>query len=130
MNPKELFTRVMDDMVRAGWLHSHIFTEGKGHHLVWSMEGIPKGIFIRMIAERAGLDSGDEAPVGFDILCRGGSLPAGLGAAGETDPEIASVWRELVDELGYAGDADSLLGMVHVCMGWAVDGDTDVRIGH
>lgn len=63
----------------------------------------------------------------IDILCQGGSLGAGHPLI-PLDEDLAAVWRELVAELGYAGDDDGLLGLVHVVLGWAPDGDTPVRV--
>jgi hypothetical protein len=97
----------------AGWLASHVLRKEGGHELVWTEQGFVNAFFIREVAADLGLAGGDSRPLAFDTLCRGGAFP-GAGVIGDLDPELAEEWRKLVDELGYAGNEDLLLGLVHV----------------
>lgn len=128
MDPKALFLRVMDDMVRAGWLASHVFTEGKGHHLVWTADGTLKAMFLREVSVALGLHHRDGAAMEFDVFCHTGRFLSGTKMIGEIDPDITEHWTDLVEELGYAGRDDLLMGLVHVVVKWAPDADTQVRV--
>ena len=108
----------MNSMVAAGWLHSHIFTVGKGHHLVWSEAGIQRSILMKHISESHRLNTDDRAPVLFDILCKGERLPADTSIC-EVEELISEYWRECVGELGLHGDEDGLLALVRIVIGWA-----------
>lgn len=116
-------------MVQAGWLKSHIFTTGNGHHLVWTPQGGQRAVLLKDVASSHGLDQDDRAPLCFDILCQGKSLPAGVSGAAEVDPLVAGFWQECVGELGLHGDEDGLIALIQIVDGWAPDGETEIRLG-
>lgn len=123
---KAIFTRVMDRMVQAGWLHSHTFTEGKGFHLNWTEAGAQRARLLHSIATAFRLNGHDYRPtVAFDKLAHGEHLPD-YARSFELDPKVAALWRQSVEELSLHGDADGLLGMVHVVLSWAPDADTPI----
>ena len=126
---KALFTRVMDRMVVAGWLHRHTFTEGKGFHLTWTVSGAKRTCLLKSIAILfpRNVDA-DRAPVARGILAQGAHFPA-VPRPTELDPELAEFWRQGVAELGLVGDPDGLLGLVHVLLTWAPDSDTPMVFG-
>lgn len=129
MNPeatKALFTRVMDRMVEARWLDSHIFTDGKGFHLVWSLSGGERAVALRKIARTYGLMNDDRSAMCFDILAHGERLPRFVRAF-ELDAEVAAFWRECVADLRLRADEDGLMAMVHIVEGWGPDAETKVR---
>lgn len=113
-------------LIWRGWMRSHIFTPGKGLRVVWTEAGFPRAVFLRMLVSECGLDTDDRAPECFDTSCRGGCLPDGALMLGDVDDETRALWVDLVDELGYAGSDDLLLGLVHVVFGWGPGGDTQV----
>jgi hypothetical protein len=123
---KALYTGVMDRMVATGWLLSYTFTECKGFHLNWTERGGLQAMAIKRIAETYGLADDDRAPVCFDKLTRGESLPADVRPF-KPEPELAALWREAVDQLGLIRDEDNLLSFVHTVLGWAPMGSTQVR---
>ena len=126
-NPKALFERVMDSMVRAGWLHSHVFTEGKGHHLGWTPEGTKLAQSLQHITTFYALEDRDDAPYLFYVACHSGSLDTGHGGPVDIDPDIADLFRQCVADLNLYGDKDGLQALVHIVAGWTPDGETVIR---
>jgi len=122
-----LFLRVMDSMVRSGWLHSHTFTDGKGYHLVWAGPGAQRAAILKRIIAAFELLKVERAPMGFDILAHGDRLPDWVKPE-ELNAETASFWCQCVGELGLRRDEDGLLAFVHIIHGWAPDLDTPVKI--
>jgi hypothetical protein len=125
---KTLFLRVMDKMLEARWLESHVFTDGKGHHLVWTPAGAERSVLLKKIAETYRLTSDDRAAYGFDILAHGESLP-GFVRPIPLDDTLATYWRESVGQLGLHRDEDGLMGLVHIVIGWAPDSQPRVKFG-
>lgn len=125
---KALFTRVMDRMVEARWLDSHTFTDGKGHHLAWSLGGGVRAIALRKITRSYRLCDQDFAAMAFDILAHGERLPANVRNVRLEDGE-AACWREAVEALHLRGDEDGLMALVHIVDTWAPDAGTRVRFG-
>jgi hypothetical protein len=123
---KNLFTRIMDRMVAIGWLHSYTFTDGKGYHLNWTEVGTERAMCLKKIALTFDLKNDDRAPVAFDIIAQGDSL-RGFVRPFELDPDIAAYWCQSVNQLGYRGSDDDLLGLVHIVTGWAPDAGTRVK---
>jgi hypothetical protein len=113
---KALFTRVMDRMVEARWLHRHIFTDGKG-----------RALCLKKISETYRLTSDDRAAYAFDILAHGERLPDYVRRI-ELDDTLAEYWRESVKQLGLHGDEDGLLALVHILKGWTPDSQTPIKI--
>ena len=126
---RALFERVMDSMVRAGWLHSHVFTEGKGHHLCWTPEGGALAQGLRQIAVAYALQDRDDAPYLFYVACQDGTLDTGHGGPVEIDAEIAQLFRQGVADLRLYGDKDGIRVLVHIVVGWAPDADTRMVLG-
>jgi hypothetical protein len=124
---KALFTRVMDRMVEARWLHRHIFTDGKGPHLVWTPAGTERALCLKKISETYRLTSDDRAAYAFDILAHGERLPDYVRRI-ELDDTLAEYWRESVKQLGLHGDEDGLLALVHILKGWTPDSQTPIKI--
>lgn len=118
-NPRPAFDAVFDHLTIAGWLKAHVFTEGKGHHLVWTGHGARRARRLRQIAEHYGLDMDDRAPAAFDISSKGGNFPGASLAMKLEDADLRD-WREAVAEIGadFAGMEDGLLVLVHVVLGW------------
>ena len=114
------FEVVMDSMVRAGWLKSHIFTTGKGHHLVWTTEGGQRAVLMKEIVVSHGLDQDDRSPIAFDMLSKGERLPAAR-LAFEPEEILLAFWKSCVDELEVHGD--ELLVLIQIVKGWAPDRD-------
>ena len=121
-NPRVLFERVMDSMVRAGWLHSHVFTEGKGHHLAWTPEGAKLAQGLKYIEAIYALHDRDDAPYLFYVACQEGRLV-------DIAPEIAEFFRQCVADLWLYGDKDGLLALVHIINGWCPDAGTGIVFG-
>ena len=116
--PRQIFTRILDLMLKAGWLHHHAYTEGKGFHLAWSVKGAARASGLSRIIQGCSLDEGDKTPLVFDILAYGERLPSGFSFLGDAPDEEKAAWREAVAELGLRGDEDGLLAMVHIVEGW------------
>jgi hypothetical protein len=119
----------MDRMVIAGWLHSYTYTDGKGFHLTWEVPaGTERAILLKKIIESFRVQSDDRAPMVFDKIARGESLPS-YGRAFNLDAEVAGYWIESVDQLGIARDEDTLLWFTHIITGWAPDDQTPMKFG-
>ena len=112
----DLFERVLQAMLKAGWLQSFIFTEGMGWRLVWFPEGKGKAEWLKLVVVDNDLSSDDRAPISFDILAHGGSL--GVDVIGELETDTANRWCRLIDELGLHKESDALLVLAQIVMGW------------
>lgn len=117
---KALLIRVMDRMLEARWLHSHIYTDGKGHHLVWTPEGSERAYSLKRIAHTYRLLDDDRAPHNFDVVTKGLRFP-GFGLQSKVRPELGAYWRESVELLRLSDDFDGLLAMVHIVEVWGPD---------
>ena len=125
---REGYTAVMDRMVVAGWLLSHRYTNRKGFHLTWTEVGTQRAVLLKRMIESFGLKDDDRAPLAFDKVAHGESLPS-YGRPFEMDAAVAEVWRQCVAELGIVRDEDTLLFLVHTVSGWAPDERTPVKFG-
>src|SRR5262245_8567726 len=110
---KALFLRVMDRMVEARWLHSHTFTDGKGHHLSWTEVGTQRSVLLKQVATAFKLSSDDRAPLAFDIIAHGDRVPDWVRPF-NLDDDVAEFWRDSVGQLGLRSDEDGLLTLVHI----------------
>lgn len=155
-----LFTDIMDRMLKAGWLKSYRFTDGKGFHLVWGIEGAKIAQDLAATYRRLGLSIDSESRVVFaSVLAHGYDLELCLdGEEGRVSPVdflrfleqvgiltaavVGDTHGDFTDEgssvLGrlYVAireleideeDADRLLVMFEVVLGWLPDGNTEVR---
>lgn len=119
MDVRALFVRVMDDLVAAGWLDSYTLRKEGGYELAWSEEGFVNAFFIREVAADLGMADDDSRALAIDKIFHGEAFD-GASIIGELDPELAAMWCQLIDELGYSGNEDLLLGLVHVVgLGWS-----------
>lgn len=131
MNPdqvRSIFERVAYRMVLAGWLKGYGFTAGIGHHLVWRTEGAQKALLLKDVADKFGLTDSDNAPLDFNITCKGLVPPDGM-VFPRIDIETTAFWLLCVDELDLDADADGLLAMVHIVTGWGPEADTSESAG-
>jgi hypothetical protein len=126
---KSLFTRVLDRMVEARWIHHYTFTNGKGFRPAWTLAGVAHANRFNFIIKGCGLDEGDKSALIFDKLAHGESLPVGFSFIGDIPEDVARDWRDGVAELGLRGDEDGLLTMVHIIEGWKPDLDTPIEFG-
>ena len=120
------YTRIMNLLLQAHWLRSYSFTDGKGYHLTWDPLGTERSFLLKRIAVTYRLQNDDRAAVIFDKIARGETLPD-YARSIPLDNALARFWCECVDDLGLRGDADGLLFLVHIVMGWAPDLDTPVK---
>lgn len=127
---RALFERVLNRMLRAGWVHHFTFTEGKGWHINWIGDGIERACLLKQISISLRLNMDDRAPLFFDILAHGERLPetAPVDHNYRVDPTIAQYWSQSIDQLGLHGDEDGLLVMVQIVIGWAPDLNTPLKI--
>lgn len=125
---KALFLRVMDRIVEARWLHSHTFTDGKGHHLTWTEDGTQRSILLKQVVTAFRLSSDDRAALAFDLIVHGEILPDWVPPF-ELDADVSTFWKECVAQLGLKGDEDGLLALVQIIKGWTPDSKTPVKIG-
>lgn len=119
-----LYSRVLDRMVLAGWVHRYTFTDGKGLRVAWTDRGAIKAIGLGVIVDTFGLHNGDRGGELFDKAAHGEGLPDGTGIVGDIPDSMYSDWRAWVGELGLRGDADGLFGMVHIVREWGPSLDT------
>ena len=129
MSPNQVrvvFEQVAYQMVLAGWLKSYAFTAGIGHQLVWRTEGAQKAILLKDVGEKFKLTDHDQAPLYFQMACKGMRLPPGIGFP-TIDLEVAAFWQLCVGELGLEADGDGMLGMVHLVTGWGPEAETSTQ---
>ncbi len=154
---KALFERVMDRMVKAGWLLSYTFSEGHGFHLNWTEAGTLASVQLKKWAEALGLLDSDDRPVFCYELSKGHSLggpfpdamvkaqlaryvQSGFASSAELrdgnvcDLVLTDSGRAFhagllaaVDTLGLRPDLDHLLALFHVASGWAPGPETETR---
>lgn len=152
MNPEELhrrFEEMFQRMLRAGWIHQLVFTEGKGWKPRFTKDGAAALKVIRHYSDTFGIVEADQAGRLVHIVAKGLSLGglaatplaaafAGMlmeasfatGARIEDGRMIVSwtpagldfqrVLCRSIDELGLSSDEDEMLTFFHVCDGWAV----------
>ena len=121
MNPTEmhaLHEKIFGLMLKAKWLTEFRYTDGKGWHLTWSLDGATRALELKRIISDCGLGDDGRAPIAFTVLAQGGTFP-GARTSGEVDPEVCRQWRDAVTELGLEVSEDDLLVFVHVILGWA-----------
>lgn len=119
--------RVMELMLRAGWLRNFTFTDEKGFHLGWSGRGGKLAQSLKQIILSYGLIDDARTLLIFEKLAHGEQLPLGISIKGKLDAEDALLWREAVAELGLKGDADGLLVLCHIIDGWAPGAATKIQ---
>lgn len=124
-----LYTRVLDRMVGAGWLHRYTFTEGSGYRLAWTLDGGTKAIRLAGIIDAMGLEDGDRNAALFDKFAHGERLPDGFGILGDIPDAVTRDWREAVGEIGVRGDEDGLLILVHIVKRHEPGLETPVEFG-
>ena len=116
-----LLEKIMDRMVKAGWLLQYTFTEGKGFHLAWAPDAVVKVGTLRKLVATYRLTSSESMVVAFTKLAQGVSL-ADAGLAGPRPAkDVLTYWKEAVDELAVDTDADLLVGFAAIIHGWAPD---------
>ena len=119
--------RVLDRMLAAGWITSHVFKDGGAYSVIWSLPGAQRAILLRKIVIAYGLTGDDRAALALDKIARGQSL-GGLGMfKGERDPVLFGFWIECVDALALHGDQDGLLILCHIVKGKAPDERTKFK---
>jgi hypothetical protein len=123
---RQLFTQVMNAMVRAGWLLRFTYTDGKGFHLDWSAPGAQRVILLERIISAYGLANDDRAPMAFYKLTQGEGLPDGISAVVEVEAEVLVFWRQCIEELGLGTEGDGLQVLVHIINGWAPNDKTPI----
>ena len=126
MTPDEvriIFERVAYQMVVAGWLKGYGFTAGLGHQLVWRTEGAQKALLLKDVADKFSLTDSDNAPLYFNMACKGIAPPEGVAFA-PIDIETTAFWLLCVEELGLDADGDGLLAMVHLVTGWGPEAES------
>lgn len=121
-----IFERVAYQLVAAGWLKGYAFTGGVGHELVWRAEGAQKALLLKDLSEKFSLMDFDNAPVFFHMACKGMSVPDGI-VFPSIDIEVSAFWLLCVGELGLEGDADGMLGLVHLVTGWGPEAETSTQ---
>jgi len=132
MDPNQvraIFERVAYQMVLAGWLKGYGFTAGIGHQVVWRTEGAQKALLLKEVSESFLLTESDNAPLDFNLVCKGMRPPDGA-AFPPVDIETTAFWLLCVEELGLDSDADGLLAMVHLVTGWGPEADAASCAGH
>ncbi len=117
-----IFERVAYQMVLAGWLKGYRFTAGIGHEVVWRTEGAQKALLLKEVAERFSLTESDNAPLDFNMACKGIKRPDGA-AFPSIDIETSAFWLLCVGELNLDTDPDGMLAMVHLVTGWGPEAD-------
>jgi hypothetical protein len=83
MTPAEAkrgYIRVMDRMLKKGWLHSHTFTDGKGHHLNWTTTGSAAAMEFKQWCELLALEETDDRAYIMHVVTSG--IPFATDAAG------------------------------------------------
>ena len=123
---RRLHEEVLEAMLKAGWLLNYTFTVGKGWHLGWTEEGTQRAVLLKEIATNHRLQHDDRAPMCFDKLTRGESLPSFCRPV-EIDDAISTFWRESVDSLQLPRDEDHLIIFVGAIVTWAPDEKTPIR---
>src|SRR5262249_42515671 len=94
------FASMMDRMLVARWLLCYTFTDGKGYHLTWTVLGAERAVRLKEIAEAFRLKGDDRAPLMFDQVAKGESLPHETSFSGDLDNATANFWCESVRQLG------------------------------
>jgi hypothetical protein len=152
----KLFADVFERMLKAGWLESFTFTDGKGWHLTWGTDGGSLAVSLKRWIDLLGLDQADERPVLAYVIASGlglhpdsspetvnGFLALLMGANMVTDARfnggVAVVkWTVLgeqfraeyvpaIETLGIEDDFDRILVWVHAIEGWAPSESSKVR---
>lgn len=113
---RALFERTFERLLKAGWLHQVILTDGKGWHLIWTPLGTEKAMVLRRVIDSHSLAADDRAPMAFHKFLQGQGLP--LFSHWKNDRTLADYWLQCLQDLSLEIDGDELLGLVHVIKGW------------
>ena len=122
------YEAVMERLLVTGWLKKFTFTENKGFRLAWTTAGAQKACLLKAVIDLHGLLDDCLAPMSFDNLWQGGSLPSFVRPA-KIEPEIRTLWCESIEQAGIDRTEDGLLFFVHVISGWAPDENTGIEFG-
>ena len=124
---RELYTRVLDEMLKAKWLQKYAITDDGCTQLMWLLDGNLKAMAMAdMLDTYPLLDPQYENVITvFNILAHGEPIPAGLKAP-KLDEWEAKLWRTCVAELGIRGDEEAIRAMLEIFQKWAPTEETNI----
>ena len=123
----ELWTDILERMLRAGWVHRFAHSVKRGWHVEWTPLGLQRIALLGDLVDALKLCDDDRGALAFDTMARGGSLRS-VTFVGPRDATVDAFWRQSVDALGISGDVDRLLVFAHVAKTYSPSSEKDVIV--